>query len=213
MYDNDRVNNVTDLVVDFGETQIYHDDIMHCIQDACDEFQVDDLRSEGQRVWKAVMKYVGMHLFPDPSIYLDHSKPGYNYKDSYMLDLYNEYVFISNIYKKLISMVAFSNMLNIPDDTLNSWNDDSRVSAIKNTIWKRIRLGRRDCITDKAFDSNSPVGAMFVGNNEFAMNQPGVSLEATERKELTTSDIAARIAERRGLSAENPSICTNENGG
>ena len=48
---------------------------------------------------------------------------------------------------------------------------------------------RKDCIKDRAYDNKSPVGAMFVGNNEFGMNQPGIGYEATQARVLTANEL------------------------
>ena len=56
-------------------------------------------------------------------------------------------------------------------------------------IWQKLQGNRKDCIKDKAYDSNSPVGSMFVGNNEFGMNQPGIGVEATQRIAQKAEDL------------------------
>ena len=42
---------------------------------------------------------------------------------------------------------------------------------------------------DRAYDNKSPVGAMFVGNNEFGMNQPGIGYEATQARALSANEL------------------------
>lgn len=56
------------LIADFGTFQLYREDFERAIDQACQELQIDDLKSEGQRPWKAVCKRVGEIIFNDNSI-------------------------------------------------------------------------------------------------------------------------------------------------
>ena len=47
----------------------------------------------------------------------------------------------------------------------------------------------KDGIRDRAYDNKSPVGAMYVGNNEFGINQPGIGYEATQARALSASEL------------------------
>ena len=53
------------LIADFGTFQLYREDFERAIEQACQELQIDDLKSEGQRPWKAVCKRVGEIIFND----------------------------------------------------------------------------------------------------------------------------------------------------
>ena len=48
---------------------------------------------------------------------------------------------------------------------------------------------RKDCIKDRAYDNKSPVAAMFVGNNEFGMNQPGINYKTTQVRALSANEL------------------------
>ena len=75
MQDIKSVENVdlTSLIVDLGTVQIYTSTVQDLIDNACIEFHIEDLLKAGQRQWKAVMQYVGMHLFPDTKALKDKS--------------------------------------------------------------------------------------------------------------------------------------------
>lgn len=213
-------NNITKLIVDLGSTQIYEDDIQRAIDNACIDLGIEDLKKEGQRPWKAVMTYVGKHLFPDTNVLKDrrlysvddNSIPSnFNRYDRDVINiLCDEYIYISNKYNKLVSTIAFSNMLNIPTTTLDLWAGDE-PSSTSFKVWKKLQTSRKDCITDRAYDSNSPVGTMFVGNNEFGMNQPGIGDAATQRKELTANDVRALLAQKNGSELHQIGTQLNEN--
>lgn len=187
------------LVADLGTTQVYREDFKSAILQACAEQGIEDLKKEGQRPWKAVCKRVGEILFPDNNalrdhkLYINKSKAveySTNNRFDYILlnAICDEYIYWSDIYNKLCSTVAFSYIVNIPTTTIDLWKG-AEPSSESFKIWEKLQGTRRDCITDKAYDANSPVGAMFVGNNEFAMNQPGVGYEATQAQALTANDL------------------------
>ena len=198
-------NNITKLIVDLGSTQIYEDDIQRAIDNACIDLGIEDLKKEGQRPWKAVMTYVGKHLFPDTSVLKDrrlysvddNSIPSnFNRYDREVLyKLCDYYIYISNVYSKLVSTVAFSYFCNIPTTTFDLWKDEES-SSVGFKIWQKLQRSRKDCILDRAYDSNSPVGTMFVGNNEFGMNQPGIGGNATQRRAITAQELP-RLDEKK----------------
>lgn len=120
MQDVKSVENVdlTTLIVDLGTVQIYTTTVQDLIDNACIEFHIEDLLKAGQRQWKAVMQYVGMHLFPDTKVLKDKSlSPLGNatiptncnrYDREVLYKLCDYYIYISNVYSKLVSTVAFS---------------------------------------------------------------------------------------------------------
>ena len=202
MQDVENVD-LTRLIVDLGTVQIYTSTVQDLIDQACIEFHIDDLLKAGQRQWKAVMYYVGKRLFPDTKVLKDKrlystgvAMTNYNRYDYEVLDiLCNYYLNLSDRYNKLVSAVAFSHFCNIPTNTIDIWaNDEPSQGSFK--IWQKLRQNRKDCILDRAYDSNSPVGTMFVGNNEFGMNQPGIGDNATQRRAITAQELP-RLDEKK----------------
>lgn len=185
------------LIADFGTFQLYREDFERAIDRACRELQIEDLKSEGQRPWKAVCKRVGEIIFNDNSILKDKQLfdntcmlTNYNrYNYNILNNICDEYVYFSDVYNKLCSTIAFSNWCNIDNSTVDNWRLNKESSPISFEIWKKLQGIRKDCIKDRAYDNKSPVGAMFVGNNEFGMNQPGIGYEATQARALSASEL------------------------
>lgn len=144
MQDVENVD-LTTLIVDLGTVQIYTSTVQDLIDNACIEFHIEDLLKAGQRQWKAVMQYVGMHLFPDTSVLKDKSlKPLGNatiptncnrYDREVLYKLCDYYIYISNVYSKLVSTVAFSYFCNIPTTTFDLWKDEES-SSLAFKIWQ-----------------------------------------------------------------------------
>lgn len=185
------------LIADFGTFQLYREDFERAIVQACQELQIEDLKNEGQRPWKAVCKRVGEIIFNDNSILKDKQL----YDNTCMLTNYNrynynilnnicdEYIYISDKYNKLCSTVAFSHWCNIDCGVIDNWRLNKESSPKSYEIWQKLQGIRKDCIKDRAYDNKSPVGAMFVGNNEFGMNQPGIGYEATQARALSANEL------------------------
>lgn len=182
--------------------EIYTDDVEIAIADACAEFGIEDLRKEGQRLWKAVLEHVGKHIFPDNSVLRDksmvmldnHTIPTdcnrYNYNILSVLCDY--YIYLSNKYNKLVSSVAFAYFVNIPTNTVDTWGylgeSENGLSNLGFMIWKKLQDNRLDCIKDKTYDNGNVTGSIAVGNWEYSLNMPGVSRDAP-RPALRSSEL------------------------
>ena len=152
MQDVENVD-LTSLIVDLGTVQIYTSTVQDLIDQACIEFHIDDLLKAGQRQWKAVMQYVGMHLFPDTSVLKDKSlKPLGNatiptncnrYDREVLYKLCDYYIYISNVYSKLVSTVAFSYFCNIPTNTMDIWSSEE-PSSLAFKMWQKLQRSRKD---------------------------------------------------------------------
>lgn len=192
--------DLTSLIVDLGTVQIYTSTVQDLIDNACIEFHIDDLLKAGQRQWKAVMYYVGKRLFPDTKVLKDKrlystgvAMTNYNRYDYGVLDiLCNYYLNLSDRYSKLVSAVAFSYFCNIPTNTIDIWaSDEPSQGSFK--IWQKLRQNRKDCILDRAYDSNSPVGAMYVGNTDFPQE---LGTDMGQRKAITAQELP-RLDEKK----------------
>lgn len=192
--------DLTTLIVDLGTVQIYTSTVQDLIDQACIEFHIDDLLKAGQRQWKAVMYYVGKRLFPDTKVLKDKrlystgvAMTNYNRYDYEVLDiLCNYYLNLSDRYNKLVSAVAFSHFCNIPTNTIDIWaNDEPSQGSFK--IWQKLRQNRKDCILDRAYDSNSPVGAMYVGNTDFPQE---LGADMGQRRAITAQELP-RLDEKK----------------
>ena len=186
--------------MDLGTVQIYTSTVQDLIDNACIEFHIEDLLKAGQRQWKAVMYYVGKRLFPDTKVLKDKrlystgvAMTNYNRYDYEVLDiLCNYYLNLSDRYNKLVSAVAFSHFCNIPTNTIDIWaNDEPSQGSFK--IWQKLRQNRKDCILDRAYDSNSPVGAMYVGNTDFPQE---LGKDMGQRNAITAQELP-RLDEKK----------------
>jgi hypothetical protein len=174
-------------IVKIGEIEIFEDDFQTALDEARAALGVDDLRKEGQRIWKAALRMVGKRVFPDNSILKEryNNTIRYNYKVLNILCDY--YLFISDYYYKLPSTVAFSYFINARTETIDDWKDEEPSSPYR-SIWKKLQSNRLDCIKDKTYDNGNVTGSIAVGNWDFQLNMPGVR-EQSKRQALSASEL------------------------
>lgn len=207
------------IVLSVDDLQIYENDIDMAIDDACIRLGIDDLKKEGQRPWKAVMRLVGQNIFKDKSylkskvlnVYNNNNIPtncnSYNYE--LLNTLCDYYILLSDKYNKLVSIVAFSYFVNIPTTTIDLWKD-TELSTLSFKIWKKLLQNREDCLKDKNFDSNNVVGAISIGNSEYGWNMPGVSREQARKGALSAAELPKLGSISSNCTTENRPVLTIE---
>lgn len=208
-----------ELVARIGEVELFDNDFDAAISEACEKFGIEDLVKEGQQRWKAVMHYVGKRIFPDNKILKDRNTvwlegnniPTTNNRYDYKIlnILCDYYINLSRQYNKLISTVAFSEMINVDTGVLDNWRLGEPSSA-RYEIWKKLQADREDSLKDKAVDSGNVMGVFQVGRREYQWDMPGVRDEQQHRRALTAAELpklADKLCENqtqfKALEAEN----------
>lgn len=188
----------SNIIIKTDNIEIYDNDIERAIKEACEKFQIADLKAERQRPWKAVLQYVGKNVFPDRNVLKD--KTLYRGNNSYMASNYNKYnhdiilllcdyyIYISNLYNKFVSVEGFSYMINIPMDTILEWKN-SEPGSTSFQVWKKLNAIRLESLKDDALDNGNVTGTMFVGNTEYGLNLPGVSRETDKKQALSVEQL------------------------
>lgn len=189
------------LVVKLDEVEIYENDFEIAIVEAKAKYGIEDLVKEGQTRWKAVMHYVGKRVFPDTKVLKDKNTvwlegnriPTNNNRYDYNIlnILCDYYIQLSRQYNKLISTVAFSELVNIPTTTIDLWKD-AESSSPSFKIWKKLQADREDSLKDKAVDSGNVMGIFQVGRREYQWDMPGVREETKKITSQTPEEIAAK---------------------
>lgn len=187
-----------ELIVNANGIEIYDDDFEIAIAEACQKFNIDDLVKEGQTRWKGVMHFVGKRVFPDNKILKDKNTilldgnniPTNNNRYDYNIlnILCDYYINLSRQYNKLISTVAFSELVNIPTNTVDLWKD-TEPSSLSFKIWKKLQGFREDSLKDKAVDSGNVMGVFQVGRREFLWDMPGVRDDSHNKPNFPASEL------------------------
>ena len=217
---NDNDNNIIFSVDDF---KVYDNDIDVAIDNACQELEIDDLRKEGQRRWKAVLQLVGKQLFSNKKILRSRELkinegnkiPTNNNRYDYNIlnSLCDYYIYISNKYNKFVSIEGFSYFTNIPMDSIINWKENKDLTGELNNlsyqIYGKITSSRLENIKDNALDNPNVTGTIAVGNWEYQLNMPGVKTEQQPISAKNAEEIAMRYgiigfgAQKKALKAIN----------
>lgn len=193
-----RVRDEPKVIVFVDEVEIFDSDFELAIAEACEKFEIENLKTEGQRRWKAVMQYVGERVFTDRRILKDKNLDFWKdnpiatnnnrYNHKLLLSLCDYYIYLSNIYNKLVSAVAFSLFVNLPVNTIDEWKYEES-SSTRFQIWKKLQDNRLDCIKDKTYDNGNVTGSIALGNWDFCLSMPNAQPVRQERKVLTAKEL------------------------
>lgn len=193
--------------------EIYNSEIDLAIAEACDLLGIEDLNKETQTRWKAVCQYVGQRVFQDrrrlkdTKTYLQKDygiMSTYNrYNQELISDIFEYYVFLSRKYDKMISIIAFSELINIPYETIKDWEELNKLNSCGSHLVKRIKGLREDNLKDMALDNGNVMGIFQVGRREYAWDVPGVA-NRDARPALSAADLPrldgenVRLAQTKG---------------
>ena len=217
------MNDDNNIIFNVEDFKIYDNDIDVAIDNACQELEIDDLRKEGQRRWKAVLQLVGKQLFSNKKILRSRELkinegnkiPTNNNRYDYNIlnSLCDYYIYISNKYNKFVSIEGFSYFTNIPMDSIINWRDNKNamdeLSNLSYQIYEKITHSRLENIKDNALDNPNVTGTIAVGNWEYQLNMPGVKTEQQPISAKNAEEIAMRYgiigfgAQKKALKAIN----------
>jgi hypothetical protein len=180
--------------------EVFENDIDLYLHQFQDEQEIEDLRTVPQSVWNACLMYIQRHVFNNkailkaPNIYNSNSIMDSNY-NMYNYDLVNDildyYIYICNLYNKEISIIGFSKLTNIDDETINIWgNDNNKLSSKSFGIYKKICQMREESLSNKLVDGKqNPVGTIAVLNRQFGWASPYVSDANRNKSSLTAAEL------------------------
>jgi len=181
--------------------EVFENDIDLYLHQFQDEQNIEDLRTVPQSVWNACLMYIQRHVFSNRdllkqnnNIYNSNSIMDSNYNMyNYDLvdDILNYYIYICNLYNKEISIIGFSKLTNIDDETINNWgNDNNKLSSKSFGIYKKICQMREESLSNKLVDGKqNPVGTIAVLNRQFGWASPYTSDSNRQKQSLTAQEL------------------------
>lgn len=186
--------------------EVFENDIDLYLHQFQDEQGIEDLRTVPQSVWNACLMYIQRHVFKDKSllkqgnnIYNSNSIMDSNY-NMYNYDLVNDildyYIYLCNLYNKEVSIIGFSKLTNIDDETINLWgNDNNKLSSKSFGIYKKLCQMREESLSNKLVDGKqNPVGTIAVLNRQFGWASPYTS-DSNRQKRVGTDAELPKLAQ------------------
>lgn len=184
--------------------EVFENDIELYLQQFAERDFIDDFKTVPQSVWNAALRYVQKHVFADKSV-IKSKVNIYNNSipsncNSYDYELVNNicdiYIDLCFRYNKEISILGFSNLTGIDNETINIWgNDNSKYNIYNNInnnginnynsnklstssfgIYKKLCNMREESLSNKLVDGKqNPVGTIAVLNRQFGWASPYTS--------------------------------------
>lgn len=191
--------------------EVFENDIALYLQMFCEEQGIEDMSKESQSKWNAALMYIKKHVFNDKSILkISNTLDGYinnNYTDNrnninssncnaYDIDKVNDvcniYIYMCYVYDKEISIMGFSKLTGINQDTIHDWgNNVNKLSTSGCEIYKKLTAEREESLTAKLVSLKHPTAMAIILNKHFGYNMPGVREERQKIVARTPEEIAA----------------------
>lgn len=194
------------IETDQGELiEVFENDLDKYLHLFCSENDIDDMKKESQAVWNSCLRYIyknvfkGKNLLKDKTLYNNNSitlttTNKYNY--DVVLELVEIYIHdMCMKYDKEVSILGFSILSGIDDETIHLWKHDE-IRSTRLDIYKKLTRFREESLSNKLATSNkNPVGVLAILNRHYQWNLPGVSKESANKNNLSLEDMAGKIAE------------------
>lgn len=181
--------------------EVFENDIQLYLSMFCEENGIDDMKKESQSVWNGALRYIRRHVFNNKNL-LKEPNNIYNINNSitsnynmYNYELVNNicdiYIDLCFINDKEVSILGFSNLTGIDNETINVWgNNDNKLSALSFGIYKKLSQFREESLSNKLVTGNkNPVGVIAVLNRQYGWASPYTSDSNRQKQALTAAEL------------------------
>lgn len=177
----------------------------------CEEQGIENIRAASQSVWNAALMYIKRHVFSDSGVlklsvplegYVNNNYTADNniYKlnnsncNAYDIDkvngICNYYIYLCYMYEKEISIMGFSKLTGINQDTIHDWgNESNRLSTAGCDIYKKLTAEREESLVAKLTNLKHPTAIAILLNKHFGYNLPGVREDKSGKGVLTAESL------------------------
>lgn len=187
---------------ELGTIEIYENDIQMYLKMFCEENDINYLKKESQAVWNSCLHYIhkrvfkgtdklkSKRLFNNINNNIQSNCNMYDYE--MLLKILDIYAYdMCMCYDKEISIIGFSILTGINQDTIHDWGKDvNKLSSLGCDIYKKLRDLREESLSNKLVTGKqNPVGVLGVLNRHYQWNMPGVSREQANKSVLTAAEL------------------------
>ena len=167
-----KIDHVETVQTDSG-SEIFESAIHEYLQEYIDTHEIEDMHREPQSRWNAALLYINKYYFKlHPEVL---TTPG-TVSNSYNLDAVNSvcdiYINLCYEYDKEISILGFSKLTGINQDTFYDWgNQSSRPSSSACEIYKKLSQEREESLSNMLISGKrNPVGLLGALNRHYGWN-------------------------------------------
>ena len=181
--------------------EVFENDIQLYLSMFCEENGIEDMKKESQSVWNGALRYIRRHVFNNKDL-LKEPNNIYNTNNSivsnynmYNYELVNNicdiYIDLCFINDKEVSILGFSNLTGIDNETINVWgNNDNKLSTLSFGIYKKLSQFREESLSNKLVTGNkNPVGVIAVLNRQYGWASPYTSDSNRQKTALTAAEL------------------------
>lgn len=181
--------------------EVFENDIQLYLTLFCEENGIEDMKKESQSVWNGALRYIRRHVFNNKDVLkskdniniynnnIPSTFNAYNYDAvNNICDIYIDLCFIND---KEVSIIGFSNLTGIDNETINIWgNNDNKLSSLSFGIYKKLSQFREESLSNKLVTGNkNPVGVIAVLNRQYGWASPYTSDSNKQRKSISAEEI------------------------
>lgn len=181
--------------------EVYESDIDLYIKLFCEENNISCINDISQSVYNAMLRYVYKHCFmgtdklKSKRLYStsDRIKSNYNaYDIDICYSLCDHYIYLCQLYDKEISIVGYSTLTGIEQNTIYSWGKEDQRKTLSSKscdIYKKLVSMRENSLSDKlSSGKGNPVGILAILNHCY--NWAGVgNMEERKPQQITLADV------------------------
>lgn len=181
--------------------EIFENDIQLYLSMFCEENGIEDMKKESQSVWNGALRYIRRHVFNNKdllkepnNIYNTNNSIASNY-NMYNYELVNNicdiYIDLCFINDKEVSILGFSNLTGIDNETISIWGDNcNKLSSTSFEVYKKLSQFREESLSNKLVTGNkNPVGVIAVLNRQYGWASPYTSDSNKQRKSISAEEI------------------------
>lgn len=181
--------------------EVFENDIQLYLSMFCEENGIEDMKKESQSVWNGALRYIRRHVFNNKDL-LKESNNIYNINNSiasnynmYNYDLVNNicdiYIDLCFINDKEVSILGFSNLTGIDNETISIWGDNcNKLSSTSFEVYKKLSQFREESLSNKLVTGNkNPVGVIAVLNRQYGWASPYTSDSNRQKTALTAAEL------------------------
>ena len=181
--------------------EVFENDIQLYLSMFCEENGIEDMKKESQSVWNGALRYIRRHVFSNKDVLkskdniniynnnIPSTFNAYNYDTvNSICDIYIDLCFIND---KEVSIIGFSNLTGIDNETINIWgNNDNKLSSLSFGIYKKLSQFREESLSNKLVTGNkNPVGVIAVLNRQYGWASPYTSDSNKQKQALSASEL------------------------
>lgn len=188
--------------------EIYENGIAEYLDEYIQERQIEDMHKEPQSRWNAALLYINKYLFkPNRDILkadnystgnLVYNNPSNNnaYDIAKINIICDIYIGLCYEYDKEISIMGFSKLTGITQDTLYAWGGNpDRLGSLGAEIYKKLTAEREESLSNMLISGKrNPVGLLGALNRHYGWNMG----QPRGQQEQKTQSIE-QIQQRYGL--------------